>query len=79
VPREKRLDAFVASSVTTIAHFAGKGGTTADFIMIVRAHTPRDLTTFFDDWLYSTRWANAVSAASKPGDLFAKYQPDRRR
>jgi hypothetical protein len=54
--------------------YAVKGGGTADFVRLARSHTTMNLTTFFDDWLYSTRWTSLVTAAGAPRDLYAKYQ-----
>jgi hypothetical protein len=59
--------------------FAATGGGTADFVRLARSLSGVDLTTFFDDWLYSTRWANVVSAASGASDLFARYQVNKGR
>jgi aminopeptidase N len=54
--------------------YAATAGGTADFIKVAGSNTHVDLTRFFDDWLFSTRWTNIVATASKPADLFARYQ-----
>jgi hypothetical protein len=53
--------------------YVASGGGTAEFVRLARSRSGVDLTTFFDDWLYSTRWTAVVSTAGAPSELYAKY------
>lgn len=33
-----------------------------------------DLTGFFNDWLFFTRWGAIIAEAKQPADLFKHYQ-----
>jgi hypothetical protein len=48
--------------------------TTLDqFVHVAEGAVSRDLTRFFDDWVYSTHWADAVAASTSMADLAARY------
>ncbi|MBI4885851.1 MAG: hypothetical protein HY824_02050 [Acidobacteria bacterium] len=55
-------------------HEAG-GGSSADFVQVAKEVSATDLTAFFDEWLFSTRWNARVLEARHPADL---YQRSRR-
>jgi hypothetical protein len=50
-----------------------KGGTTQDLIRTANATTGRDLSSFFNDWMFTTNWTTRVLAASSITDLVAAY------
>lgn len=54
-------------------HEAGGGGT-ASLVTVAREISPVDLTTFFDDWLFTPRWSVFVSPATRPADLYGRYR-----
>jgi hypothetical protein len=56
------------------ADFGAIGGTTADFVDVVRATAGMDLSRLTDDWLYTTRWAERVDASTTIQDLEAYYR-----
>jgi hypothetical protein len=33
-----------------------------------------DLTAFFNDWLFTTRWGAVVANAKQPADLYQRYR-----
>jgi hypothetical protein len=49
------------------------GGTTRDFATFGARATATDLTTFFDDWLFTTRWTERVAQAGSVKELAAGY------
>jgi aminopeptidase N len=49
------------------------GGATADFVAFVKRTASRDLSAFFDDWMYTTRWTGVLAGATSIGDLAAHY------
>jgi aminopeptidase N len=49
------------------------GGTTGDFIAFAKKHSTRDLSRFFDDWIYTTRWTTHLTSATSVHDLAAVY------
>jgi hypothetical protein len=53
--------------------YSDTGANTADFVRLAKQASPTDLTTFFDDWMYGTRWTEIVSAAQTARDLYARY------
>ncbi len=55
-------------------HFA-LGGTTRDFIAFAKQTSSRDLTAFFDDWMFSTRWTQVVAGATSNGEVASRYLP----
>ena len=54
--------------------YAGGGGSSAGFVRVGKAMSPIDLTSYFDDWLFSARWSRIVQDARQPSDLFARYR-----
>ena len=50
------------------------GGTTRDFAAFAAHAGTRDLTDFFDDWLFTTRWTGRVAAAKSAKELAAAYR-----
>jgi hypothetical protein len=59
--------------------YAKTGASTDDFVRLAKARSPVDLTVFFHDWLYSTRWIGVVEAAASPMDLYSRYLPAKAR
>ena len=51
-----------------------RGGTLDDFVRTAKAVSPRDLSRFFEDWVYSTRWVDALTAAGSVEELAARYK-----
>lgn len=49
------------------------GGGTRDFVAFAERATDHDLTAFFDDWFFTTRWTDLVSSATSVADLVAHY------
>lgn len=45
-----------------------------DFVHIAEAVTPQRLTPLFGDWIYSTRWVDAVTASGSVRELVARYR-----
>ncbi|MCR4341582.1 MAG: hypothetical protein NUW01_17035 [Gemmatimonadaceae bacterium] len=68
-------DAFSRIIGNFYRQYAGTGANTADFVRLAKQTSRTDLTAFFDDWLYSTRWTEVVSSAETSRDLYARYQP----
>jgi hypothetical protein len=54
-------------------HEAG-GGSTERFVRVANDVSPIDLTAFFDEWLFSTRWGAVVSRAKQPAELYERYR-----
>lgn len=54
--------------------FVERSGGTRDFVRLARSLSRVDLTIFFDDWLYTTRWTALVTAAGAASDLYTKYE-----
>jgi hypothetical protein len=50
------------------------GATTAQFVSHAQTVAGRDLATFFNDWLYSTRWYGILASGSKVQDLADLYR-----
>ena len=50
------------------------GGTTRQFVMFAKRTASRDLTLFFDDWLFSTRWTGLIADKLSMGDLAEHYR-----
>lgn len=50
------------------------GGSSAAFVRTAQEVSKVDLTTFFNDWLFSTRWGAVVAEAKQPADLFTRYR-----
>lgn len=49
------------------------GGTTRDFVAFATRSATRNLSTFFDDWMFTTRWTNVLASATAVSDLAAHY------
>ena len=49
------------------------GGTTNDFVAFAKRTASRDLSAFFDDWMFTTRWTGILASAKTVGDLAAHY------
>jgi hypothetical protein len=49
-----------------------------EFVHRAERLAPQDLTRFFGDWVYSTRWVDAVAASGSMADLTARYRRSRR-
>lgn len=50
------------------------GGSSAAFVRTASEVTRMDLTAFFNDWLFSSRWGAVVAEAKQPADLFQRYR-----
>jgi len=50
------------------------GGTTRDFVAFARRTASRDLTPFFEDWMFTPRWTEVLASATSIGDLAAHYR-----
>jgi aminopeptidase N len=50
------------------------GGTTRDFIAFAKRTSSRDVTAFFDDWVFTTRWTEVLSVATSTGEIAAHYR-----
>ena len=53
------------------------GGTTRDFVAHARRVSPLDLSAFFDDWMFTTRWTTAIQSATTTRDLADQYRSAR--
>jgi hypothetical protein len=49
------------------------GGTTRDFVAFARRTATRDLSAFFDDWMFTPRWTDILASATSVSDLAAHY------
>ena len=49
------------------------GGSSAAFVRTAQEVSKMDLTAFFNDWLFTSRWGAVVSNAKQPADLFQRY------
>jgi hypothetical protein len=54
--------------------YAEGGGSTAAFVRVVNELSPIDLTSYVDDWLFSSRWSRIVQDARQPADLYVRYR-----
>jgi aminopeptidase N len=50
------------------------GGTTREFVAFAKATSRLDLSAFFDDWMFTTRWTALVANASSMSDLAEHYR-----
>ena len=50
------------------------GGTTRDFDAFAQRHASIDLSTFFQDWIFTTRWTELVASATSVTDLSSHYR-----
>jgi hypothetical protein len=53
------------------------GGTTRDFVAFAKRTAPVNLTSFFDDWVYTTGWAAVVSQAATTREIVEHYRADK--
>ena len=49
----------------------GSGGTTRDLVEFARRTSSRDLTVFFNDWMFTTNWTRRLANASSMHELAA--------
>jgi len=54
--------------------FGEPGGTTEDFIQLISRNSPTDLSRLFEDWIYTSRWAERVVESRKLQDLLHHYE-----
>ncbi len=54
-------------------HFAD-GGSTRDFVAFAKQTAARNLDAFFDDWIFTPRWAEVLRSASSIGDVANHYR-----
>ena len=54
-------------------HFQGRAST-EEFVREAQAAAGRDLTPFFHDWLYTTRWCDVLTSGVKAQDLASLYR-----
>lgn len=50
------------------------GGTTQQLVTFAKRTASRDLTPFFDDWLFSTRWTGLMANSASTGALAERYR-----
>jgi aminopeptidase N len=51
-----------------------QGGNTRAFVDFVSATTQRDLSRFFDDWVFTTRWVHALARTTSVVELASQYR-----
>lgn len=49
------------------------GATTADFAAFAKKTAPRDLSGFFDDWLFTTGWTKVLADSKSAHDIAVHY------
>ncbi len=49
-------------------------GSTRDLVAYARQVSRQDLSAFFDDWIFTTRWTRVVASARAPRDLATHYR-----
>jgi len=54
--------------------YAARGATTDDFVALAKRLSPLDVSRFFDDWIYTTRWADRVAAGAGVDELVRYYR-----
>jgi hypothetical protein len=52
----------------------GAGGTTRDLVALASKNSSRDLTSFFNDWIFTTRWTDKIATATSISDLVESYK-----
>jgi hypothetical protein len=57
-----------------VAEFGTSGGSTSDFVDVVRTSAPTDLSQFVNDWLYTTAWADRIERSSTIQDMEEFYR-----
>jgi aminopeptidase N len=50
------------------------GGTTRDFAAFAKRTASRDLTRFFDDWMFTTRWTETLAGATSIRAIVDRYR-----
>ena len=50
------------------------GGTTRDFVAFARRTASPDLSAFFADWMFTTRWTGLLATATSIRDLADHYR-----
>jgi hypothetical protein len=50
------------------------GGTTRDFVAFARRTATHDLSTFFDDWMFTTRWTGILASETSVSEVAAHYK-----
>lgn len=50
------------------------GGSTQQLVTFARRNASRDLSPFFDDWLFTTRWTGLIANGASMGELAARYR-----
>ena len=55
------------------AEFGVRGGSTKDFVDVVRKTARPDLSRLNDDWIFTTAWANRVEHSTSIQELEAYY------
>jgi hypothetical protein len=50
------------------------GGSSVAFVRTAQEVSKMDLTAFFNDWLFTTRWGAVVANAKQPADLYQRYR-----
>jgi aminopeptidase N len=55
--------------------YAASGATTDDLVNYAKATASADLTRFFDDWLYTSRWTEHLRSGATLATLVNAYRP----
>lgn len=55
--------------------YAGSGATTDDFVRFAKTTATVDLTAFFNDWVYTSRWTDHLRRGVSIDKLIAPYRP----
>jgi len=50
------------------------GGTTRDLIALAKSNSSRDLTGFFNEWIFTTDWTKRLANVSSMDELVASYR-----
>jgi hypothetical protein len=50
------------------------GGTTRDFVAFAKRSASRDLSVFFEDWMFTSRWTESLTNATSIRDLADHYR-----
>jgi aminopeptidase N len=53
------------------------GGTTSDFVAFAKKNTTHDVSKFFDDWFFSTRWNDVIASSNSVSDIVGHYTKNR--
>jgi hypothetical protein len=52
-----------------------KGGTTEEFVLTAKKSTTIELSKFFDDWIYSTKYTELIKAGHTVTEMSKLYRP----